>query len=133
MFRKQPTPDPSSVWHPWDRNDLACSWCVLPELDGLVKRFSVHGRDIAHEQGAPGTASPLQTGSAGSPTCRATARILGLPLSWGEMTGFPDRENKFPVPVRREFSHKAFKLLPNFEPLAGRRRPREQNSLYFPS
>jgi hypothetical protein len=39
--------------------------------------------------------------------------------------------NKFPVPVRREFSHKALKLLPNFEPLAGGRRPREQNSLYW--
>jgi hypothetical protein len=41
--------------------------------------------------------------------------------------------NKFPVPTRREFRHNSFKLLPNFEPLTGRRRPREQNSLYFPS
>jgi len=42
MFRKQPTPDPSSVWHSWDRNDLACSWFVLPELDGLVKSSADH-------------------------------------------------------------------------------------------
>jgi hypothetical protein len=38
--------------------------------------------------------------------------------------------SKFPVPTRREFRHNSFKLLPNFEPLAGRGRPREQNSRY---
>jgi hypothetical protein len=79
---------------PLDRKDVPCSWCVLPELNGLVKRFSVRGR-TSHTSRVPrGPASPLQTGSAGSPTCRATARIPGLAL--GEMAGFPDREDNLP-------------------------------------
>ena len=56
-------------------------------------------------------------------------RIISLMARFNSLLG----RNKFPVPMRREFAHNAFKLLPNFEPLAGSRRPREQNSLYFPS
>jgi hypothetical protein len=62
MFPKHPTLDPSSVWHPWIGKTLCVRGVFLPELDGLVKRFSVHGRDIAHEQGAPGTSFPSPDG-----------------------------------------------------------------------
>ena len=120
-----------------------------PDIGGYHDPSSSVQQALGHdEQGAPGTASLLQTGSAGPPTCRATARtfwlyrcrrvkwrgslirrIISLMARFNSLLG----RNKFPVPTRRELRHNSFKLLPNFEPLAGRRRPREQNSLYFPS
>jgi hypothetical protein len=53
--------------------------------------------------------------------------IISLMARFNSLFG----RNKFPVPTRREFRHNSFKLLTNFEPLAGRRRPREQNSRYY--
>jgi hypothetical protein len=58
----------------WIGNDVPCSWYVLPELDGLVKQFSVHGRDIAHRgicqtSGAAGCLMPVARASDGLPLC----------------------------------------------------------------